>query len=113
MGADLFLAKFLNRSVPFFTFYLILGKKGKAVAKPDGADVPEFISYDSYVSAARSFWAPSTRAGIHQGIRADGSVLRFEPSTGYFGVMRNGKINTFFRPDGDAAARLKYFKDQL
>jgi filamentous hemagglutinin len=39
--------------------------------------------------------------------------LRFEPSTGYFGVMRNGKINTFFRPDGDAAARLKYFKDQL
>ncbi|WP_241088464.1 filamentous hemagglutinin N-terminal domain-containing protein [Pseudomonas viridiflava] len=92
---------------------VVLGAKGKAVAKQDGADMPEFTSLDSYVSAARSFWSPSARSGIQQGVRADGSTLRFEPSTGYFGVMRNGKINTFFRPDGDAAAQLKYFKDQL
>lgn len=92
---------------------VVLGGKGKATAKPDGADTPEFTSLDSYVSAARSFWAPSAREGILQGTRADGSILRFEPSTGYFGVMRNGRINTFFRPDGNAAARLKYFKDQL
>ncbi|GAB0069186.1 hypothetical protein IBA8402_49540 [Pseudomonas syringae] len=39
--------------------------------------------------------------------------LDFEPSTEYFGVMREGKINTFFRPSGNAAAQLKYFKDQL
>ncbi|ODJ94837.1 hypothetical protein BB779_16465 [Pseudomonas viridiflava] len=92
---------------------VVLGAKGKAVAKQDGADMPEFTSLDSYVSAARSFWSPSARSGFQQGLRADGSTLRFEPSTGYFGVMRNGKMNTFFRPDGDAAAQLKYFKDQL
>ncbi|MFL1418953.1 hemagglutinin repeat-containing protein [Pseudomonas fildesensis] len=92
---------------------VILGGKGKATAKPDGADVPEFTSLDSYVSAARSFWSPAARGGVMQGTRADGSMLRFEPSTGYFGVMRGGKINTFFRPGGDAAAQLKYFKDQL
>ncbi|MEX5533295.1 RHS repeat-associated core domain-containing protein, partial [Pseudomonas syringae] len=92
---------------------VILGGKGKATAKPDGADVPEFTSLDSYVSAARSFWSPAARGGVLQGTRADGSMLRLEPSTGYFGVMRGGKINTFFRPSGDAAAQLKYFKDQL
>lgn len=81
--------------------------------KVDGADLPEFSLLDSYVSAARSFWAPSARGGILQGTRADGSILRFEPATGYFGVMRNGKINTFFRPSGDAAAQLEYFKGQL
>ncbi|WDE06523.1 hypothetical protein SG34_006280 [Thalassomonas viridans] len=92
---------------------VIIGKKGKLKAKPGGADVPEFTSYDAYISAARSFWSPSVRSGVLQGTRADGSILRFEQSTGYFGVMRNGKISTFFRPDGDAAAQLKYFKDQL
>ncbi len=89
---------------------VVLGKKGNVKAKPGGADVPEFASYDAYVGAASSFWSPSARKGILEGTRADGSILRFEPSTGYFGVMRNGKISTFFRPDGDG---LKYFKDQL
>ncbi len=92
---------------------VVLGGKGKALAKSDGADMPEFSSLDSYVSAAKSFWSPAMREGALQGTRADGSILRFEPSTGYFGVMRNGKINTFFRPEGDAGVRLKYFQEQL
>ncbi|MFM2482558.1 RHS repeat-associated core domain-containing protein [Celerinatantimonas sp. YJH-8] len=92
---------------------VVLGKKGKMKVKVGGADMPEFESLDDYLGAARSFWAPNARSGIVQGTRADGSILRFEPSSGYFGVMRNGKINTFFRPDGDAAARLKYFEEQL
>ncbi|MCK9739618.1 hypothetical protein [Pseudomonas syringae] len=92
---------------------VMLGGKGKATAKPDGANVPELTSLDSYVSAARSFWSPAARGGVLQRTRTDDSMLRFEPSTEHFGVMREGKINTFFRPSGDAAAQLKYFKDQL
>lgn len=68
---------------------VILGGKGKSTAKPDGADTPEFTPLDSYVSAVRSFWVPSAREGIVQGARVDGSIFRVEPSTGYFGVMRN------------------------
>ncbi len=49
-----------------------------------------------------------------EGVRANGDIVRFDPSTGYFGVRSpDGTIRTFFRPDGDASARLQYFYEQF
>jgi len=53
------------------------------------------------------------RDGVLQGIRSNGDIIRYEQATGYFGVMRNGKISTFFRPDGDEYDRYKYFVDAI
>lgn len=74
-----------------------------------GIDLPEFQTYAQYVGAARSFFSgPGT--GILEGTRADGALVRFDPATGYFGVMRNGAISTFFRPDNGLAYFLEQFK---
>jgi len=90
---------------------VILRSNGVALPKPGGADMPEFTSFSTYRSTARSFFDPTPSPGVLQGYRADGDLLRVDPSTGYFGVLSpNGTIRTFFRPDGDPVA---YFRSQF
>jgi hypothetical protein len=77
-------------------------------------DLPEFSSFDEYVQTARGFHSGAPGEGVLEGIRKGGEIVRFDPSTGYFGVRtQQGMIRTFFRPEGDAAARLQYFLDQF
>ena len=42
--------------------------------------------------------------------RRDGALVRFDPKSGYFGVMtREGTIKTFFRPEKG----FRYFKNDV
>jgi filamentous hemagglutinin len=91
---------------------VVLVKKGQAVAKPGGADMPEFGSHGEYRNAAQEFMPRPSGDGFLEGIRPkDGAIVRFDPSTGYFGAMPNGIIRTFFRPD--FAAQMNYFNSQF
>lgn len=48
--------------------------------------------------------------GVRQGKNQNGEIIRLDKKNGYFGVKtRNGRIKTFFRPNGDP---LNYFKGQ-
>jgi pyocin large subunit-like protein len=84
-------------------------RNGKATVKAGGADVPEFATFADYRNAARSFMSGSGGSGTLNGFK-DGNLLRFDPSTGYFGVLSNkGVVRTFFRPDDGIA----YFYEQF
>lgn len=83
-------------------------------AKPGGPDTPEFGSVREYVAAARAFHSGAPGEGVLEGVRKNGDVVRFDPKTGYFGIRtQSGVIRTFFRPEGDATARMGYFRDQF
>jgi pyocin large subunit-like protein len=87
---------------------------GKLNIKPGGADPPEFSSIAEYSQAARRFHSGSPRNGVLEGVRPGGDFVRFDPQTGYFGVRSpDGTIRTFFRPEGNVAAKLQYFFDQF
>lgn len=93
---------------------VIAGPNGALRAKLGGPDLPEFRTLDDYVSAARSFHHGPPGDGVLEGVRKNGDFVRYDPDSGYFGVRSpDGTIRTFFRPDGDAATRLQYFKDQF
>ncbi|MFC3195963.1 hypothetical protein ACFODZ_17060 [Marinicella sediminis] len=79
-----------------------------------------YLDQDSYIAAARSFWAPNSRNGVMQDTRSsDGAIIRFEPSTGYVGVMQEGSISTFFRLTSqiegvsDAQAQVTWFLNSI
>jgi hypothetical protein len=91
-----------------------MGAKGRLTVKAGGPDLPEFGSFKEYLAAARRFHSGSPGQGVLEGVRADGDFVRFDPSTGYFGIRTpSSTIRTFFRPDGNPAARLQYFLDQF
>lgn len=93
---------------------VIAGPNGALRAKPGGADVPEFGTLREYVGAAREFHSGAPGKGVLEGVRGNGDFVRFDPSSGLFGIRtQGGTIRTFFRPDGDAAARLNYFYSQF
>jgi hypothetical protein len=77
------------------------------------ADMLEFSTKHEYIAGARSFFSPAMRNGVLQGARSNGDIVRFEPSTGYFGIMRSGKISTFFKPNGNEYERYEYFLKNL
>ncbi|GAB2796547.1 hypothetical protein [Amycolatopsis magusensis] len=80
-------------------------KTGKTVAKKGGADMPEFLNFAEYRTAARSMMGAGRPNGVLEAFRANGDVLRVNPQTGYFGIRtKEGVIRTFFRPDGDPLA---------
>ena len=90
-----------------------LGRNGSArAANPDvNPDMPEFKSFDEYRKAARGFMGGGRQNGVLEGMRPrDGRLVRFDPSTGYFGVRDSqGQILTFFRP----ARGIDYFREQF
>ncbi|MCO7237614.1 polymorphic toxin-type HINT domain-containing protein [Aeromicrobium sp. CnD17-E] len=75
--------------------------KGDAAVKRGGADMPEFASLAEYRVAARDFMGGAAGDGVLEKMRGT-DLLRVDPSTGHFGVRTSdGRIRTFFRPDGD------------
>ena len=78
---------------------------------------PSFADPAAYENAAVDFMTQAERSGLHEGIRwSDGSILRVDESTGWFGVMRNGKINTFFIPNpatNGGFSPVEYFLKQI
>lgn len=92
----------------------VIFKNGESLTKPGGPDMPEFGSFGEYIDAARSFLSGPAADGVMQVIRASGDLVRFDPSTGYFGVLSSDQvIRTFFRPDGNEAQQLQYFLEQI
>ncbi|HUZ23326.1 MAG TPA: hypothetical protein VMV07_06125, partial [Streptosporangiaceae bacterium] len=78
----------------------VILRNGSATVKAGGADMPEFGSFSEYRAAARQFMGGGTPSGVMEGIRSNGDLLRFDPSSGYFGIQSGGGvIRTFFRPD--------------
>ncbi len=104
---------------------VIVKKRGKLRINSRGVDVPEFQTKKAYDSAARAFHSGSPKKGVMEKIQKtvtygkDGKIkrveydyIRFDPKTGYFGVRTpDGVIRTFFRPAGDAKARLLKFHE--
>jgi len=90
---------------------VIMKPKGKLKAKAGGPDMPEFGSLSEYRSAARAFMGGGRPPGVSEALRqSDGALLRFEQSTGYFGIRSSDNvIRTFFRPDRGYA----YFVEQI
>lgn len=71
--------------------------------------MPEFSSFGEYRSTARSFMSGGAGEDVLEGFRLNGDILRFDPTTQYFGVMsREGIIRTFFRPESQ-----NYFYEQF
>jgi hypothetical protein len=90
------------------------GKGGSVFMKRGGADMPEYQFPTEYRAAARAFMNGEPRPGVVQGTRANGEVVRFEPATGKFGVMRsNGTIKTYFRPNGTPTEQIRYFEREV
>ncbi len=93
---------------------VVARSNGRLRAKPGGADVPEFERLSEYRNAARDFHAGAPRPGVLEQTRPGGDLVRFDPSTGYFGIRtQGGVIRTFFRPSGNATQRLEYYRSQF
>ena len=77
--------------------------------------MPEFGSNpQEYIETGKRFMSGPIKDGIMSAYRTGGDLIRFQPSTGYFGTLSPDNIvRTFFRPDGDATAQLNYFLNQL
>ncbi|MCL7752441.1 RHS repeat-associated core domain-containing protein [Polaribacter sp. Z022] len=83
-------------------------KNGKWTRKQGGADMPEFNSFEEYLTAAKQFFNNGS-GDVLTKIRSNGDILKFDISNGYFGVQNaNGTMKTFFRPKNG----LKYFNAQ-
>jgi hypothetical protein len=79
-----------------------------------GPDIPEFTSFNQYRTAARGFLSGPIGIESLQIVRQSGDVVRFNPSSGWFGVKSNeGTIRTFFRPQGSIVEQLAYFWRQV
>jgi RHS repeat-associated protein len=88
----------------------VIDKGGKQTVSKFEIDMPEFKSFKEYTQAARRFHRGSPQKGVLEGVRANGDFIRFQPSTGYFGVRTsNGVIRTFFRPSNG----IDYFRSQF
>ncbi len=76
-------------------------------------DMPEYDTddgFDRYVADSKALMCPdSCPAGVREGTRSDGTLIRYEPSTGKLGMKRNGKIVSYFRPDDPLA----YFEREV
>jgi len=83
------------------------------ILKSGGPDMSEFSSAGEYLSAAQRFLSEPLREGAMEIARKGGDLVRFDPGTGYFGVLSpDGIIRTFFRPDGPLADQIAYFLSQ-
>jgi hypothetical protein len=86
----------------------VLGKMPDGSSKPGGADMPEFLDKNDYVSGARDLLDGGPGSGVLEGTRGT-DVSRYDTGSGAFGVRSaDGTIRTFFRPDGGEA----YFRGQ-
>jgi len=78
---------------------------------------PPFADAGEYENAAVDFMTQGERPGLHEGPRwSDAATLRVDDSTGWFGVIRNGKITTFFIPDpaiNGGFSPVDYFLNQI
>jgi hypothetical protein len=80
---------------------------------------PPFANEKDYEQAAVDFMTQpgSQTPGLHEGIRySDNATIRVDDSTGWFGVTRNGQINTFFIPDpakNGGFSPVDYFLNQI
>ena len=78
---------------------------------------PPFANPAEYENGAVDFMTEPERSGLHEGLRSrDNAILRVDDSTGWFGVMRDGRINTFFIPDPakpGGASPVDYFLQQI
>jgi len=78
-------------------------------------DMPEFsVNPQEYIEAGKQFMSGPIKNGIMSAYRSGGDLIRFQPSTGYFGTLSPDNIvRTFFRPDGSGSDQLNYFLSQL
>lgn len=88
-------------------------KNGKSALTKEGIDMPEFTSYAQYRAAARAFMGDATPAGVHEGTRSGGALVRMD-STGILGVRSpDGVIRTFFRPNRKGLTVKEYFEKEV
>ncbi|MFF1926335.1 hypothetical protein ACFVW8_37945, partial [Streptomyces sp. NPDC058221] len=74
-------------------------------------DMPEYQDeidgvdgFDRYQKDACTLMCGEKGPNVREVIRSgDGAVLRLDTSTGRLGIMQNGKITNFFRPDDPIA----------
>ena len=67
------------------------------------------ITFAQYVSLADSFLGSPKDAEVLEGVRSDGSIVRYNPRTNEFGVMTSDKtIKTYFILNLNARAKAKY-----
>jgi hypothetical protein len=72
-------------------------------------DMPEFSTLSQYQPTARSFMSGPPRPGVLELTRADGTLVRYDPSSNYLGIRTpDGTVKTFFAPDAGYA----YFLSQ-
>lgn len=77
----------------------------------EGPDMPEYQhevdgldGFDRYRQDACGLMCGPKTPNVREVIRSgDGAILRLETSTGRLGIMQNGKITNFFRPDNPLA----------
>jgi hypothetical protein len=80
---------------------------------------PPFSNEQEYENAAIDFMTQlqAENPYLHEGIRnSDMSILRVDESKGWFGIIRDGKIRTFFIPDpakNGGYAPADYFLKQI
>jgi hypothetical protein len=76
-------------------------------------DMPEYDTddgFDRYVADSKALMCPgSCPVGVREGVRSDGTLIRYELSTGKLGMKRGGKIVTYFRPEDE----IKYFEREV
>jgi filamentous hemagglutinin len=80
-----------------------------------GRDVGATSAAD-YERLASDFLTGPLATGVLEKTRANGDIVRFDPATQLFGIIRpNGIIRTFFKPDPAVhglASNLDYFNAQ-
>jgi RHS repeat-associated protein len=78
----------------------VLGVNANGSAKAGGADMPEYLDKNDYVQSARELVDGPAGSSVLEGTRGTDTV-RFDRGTGALGIKTaNGRIRTFFRPDG-------------
>ncbi len=79
-----------------------IGKRpGEFADMPEYADAPGFARYEQ---DACTLMCGARGEGVREVVRSsDGAILRLDTATGRLGIMQNGKITNFFRPDNPAA----------
>ena len=75
------------------------------------------ITLDEYLSLADSFLGSSLAADVHECVRSNGQIVRYNPVTNEFGIItQNLTIITYYKPNPWIKAKyptnMHYFREQ-